>query len=234
MRQLNKSVYEVNIFAAMQLNSVIFDMDGLLIDSEPLWGEAATEIFSRYGIKLTPLQYATTTGLRTKEFIEWWFTNFKIPLNNIDAVEKDIIEKVTALILQKGKPMPGLSHIFNFFIDRNFKIGLASSSSMALIDVVVDLLQIRNHLQVVSSAANLLHGKPHPEVYLNCAAALNTSPAQCICFEDSFYGMIAAKAARMKCIIVPEAKSSKNLKWGAADLRIASLQNFNDLLLQSL
>ena len=62
----------------MQLNTVIFDMDGLLIDSEPLWDEAATEIFSHYGIKLNSQQYASTTGLRTKEFIEHWFNYFKI------------------------------------------------------------------------------------------------------------------------------------------------------------
>ena len=209
-------------------------MDGLLIDSEPLWDEAATEIFSRYGIKLTSEQYTTTTGLRTKEFIHWWFTHFKIPLEDIDQVEKDIIEKVTALVLQKGKPMPGLSHIFNFFIEKNFKIGLASSSPVELINVVINLLQIHDFLQAISSAANLMYGKPHPEVYLNCANALNSHPAQCICFEDSFNGMIAAKAARMKCIVVPDAKNSREVKWNAADLKIPSLQSFNELLLQSL
>ena len=130
--------------------------------------------------------------------------------------------------------MAGLSHIFNFFIDRNFKIGLASSSPVKLIDVVVDLLQIRNHLHVITSAENLLHGKPHPEVYLNCAATLNTPAAACICFEDSYYGMIAVKAAQMKCIVVPDAKTNKDPRWGAADLKISSLLNFNELLLQTL
>lgn len=218
----------------MQLNTVIFDMDGLLIDSEPLWNEAATEILSGYGIKLTPEQYATTTGLRTKEFIQHWFNHFKTPQQNIDSAENDIIEKVITLVLQKGKPMAGLSHIFNFFIERNFKIGLASSSPVKLIDVVVDLLQIRNHLHTITSAENLLYGKPHPEVYLNCAATLNTLPTECICFEDSYYGMIAAKAARMKCIVVPDSKTSKDSKWGAADLKLSSLLNFNELLLQSI
>ena len=218
----------------MQLNTVIFDMDGLLIDSEPLWNEAAAEIFFSYGIKLTPQQYAITTGLRTKEFIQFWFSHFKNPQQNIDSVEKDIIEKVIALVLQKGKPMAGLSHIFNFFIDRNFKIGLASSSPVKLIDVVVDHLQIRNHLHAIASAENLLHGKPHPEVYLNCAATLSTPPAACICFEDSYYGMIAVKAAGMKCIVVPDAKTNKDPRWGAADLKISSLLNFNELLLQTI
>jgi mannitol-1-/sugar-/sorbitol-6-/2-deoxyglucose-6-phosphatase len=218
----------------MQLTTVIFDMDGLLIDSEPLWDEAATEIFMGYGIKLTPQQYATTTGLRTKEFISWWFDYFKIPLTDAELIEKEITEKVIELVLKKGKPMPGLSYIFNFFIERNFKIGLASSSPLNLIDVAIDLLQIRNHLHAISSAASLQYGKPHPEVYLNCAKELNSAPAECICFEDSFNGIIAAKAAMMKCVVVPAPRSAKELKWNAADLKISSLQNFNQLLLQSL
>jgi mannitol-1-/sugar-/sorbitol-6-/2-deoxyglucose-6-phosphatase len=218
----------------MQLTTVIFDMDGLLIDSEPLWDEAATEIFMRYGIKLTPQQYATTTGLRTKEFISWWFDYFKIPLRDAELIEKEITEKVIELVLKKGKPMPGLPHIFNFFIERNFKIGLASSSPLKLIDVAIDLLQIRNHLHAISSAASLQYGKPHPEVYLNCVKELNSAPTACICFEDSFNGIIAAKAARMKCVVVPAPGSAKELKWNAADLKISSLQNFNQLLLQSL
>ncbi len=218
----------------MQLTTVIFDMDGLLIDSEPLWEEAATEIFARYKIKLTPQQYATTTGLRTKEFISWWFGYFKIPLTDADNIEKEITEKVIELVLKKGNPMPGLPHIFNFFTERNFKIGLASSSPLNLIEVVIDLLQIRNHLHAISSAASLQYGKPHPEVYLNCAKELNAAPAECMCFEDSFNGIIAAKAARMKCVVVPAPNSAKELKWNAADLKISSLQNFNQLLLQSL
>ena len=99
---------------------------------------------------------------------------------------------------------------------------------------MVDLLQIRKHLDAITSASNMRYGKPHPEVYLQCARELGAHPTQCICFEDSFYGMIAAKAARMKCVVVPEPKTSKELKWNAADLRISSLLNFNELLLLSL
>jgi sugar-phosphatase len=218
----------------MQLNTVIFDMDGLLIDSEPLWNEAAAEIFSQYNIQLTPAQYATTTGLRTREFIQWWFTYFNIPLDNISKVENDLIDLVIALVKQKGRPMGGVAHIFEFFAARNFKIGLASSSPFRLIDVVVDQLQIDRYLQVKTSAFSLEYAKPHPEVYLNCAHELHALPTECICFEDSFYGVISVKAARMKCVAVPDHSDSKNPKWHAADLRISSLQNFNDLLLQTL
>jgi beta-phosphoglucomutase-like phosphatase (HAD superfamily) len=76
---------------------------------------------------------------------------------------------------------------------------------------------------------NLAYGKPHPQVYLDCAAALGSQPVECICFEDSFNGMIAVKAARMKCVIVPHVSQAKDERWGAADLKLSSLQNFGEL-----
>lgn len=218
----------------MKLNTVIFDMDGLLIDSEPLWKEAAEALFLTYGKQLTTQQYASTTGLRTKEFLMHWFRYFDLPDDSISEAEKKVVDLVIKLVKQKGKPMPGVQHIFNFFLERNFKIGLASSSPLELINLVVDMLGIKPHLQAVSSAAELAYGKPHPEVYINCAKKLNAMPEVCICFEDSFNGMIAAKAAKMKCIIVPSLHEAKNPAWEAADLKISTLSNFNELLLNSL
>lgn len=215
----------------MKLNTVIFDMDGLLIDSEPLWKEAADSLLYTYGKKLTEKQYSITTGLRTKEFLEYWFGHFELPMQELRNAEIKIVADVIELVRQKGKPMPGMPHIFNLFMDKGFKIGLATSSSPELIEVVVDLLNIRMHLQAIASADDLPYGKPHPQVYLNCAAALNSSPLQCLCFEDSYNGMIAAKAAKMKCVVVPSIRDSKKPAWAAADLQISTLQNFNELLL---
>lgn len=218
----------------MKLNTVIFDMDGLLIDSEPLWKEAAEALFSTYGRQLTTEQYISTTGLRTKEFLEHWFSYFALPEKEIEDAEIKIVDLVIKLVQQKSKPMPGVAHVFNFFIERNFKIGLASSSPPELIEVVIDLLGIRVHLQAISSASGMAYGKPHPAVYLDCAQKLSAHPAECICFEDSFNGMIAAKAAKMKCVIIPAIQDAKNLAWEAADLKISTLNNFNELLLSSL
>jgi len=209
-------------------------MDGLLIDSEPLWKESAEALFLTYGKQLTTQQYASTTGLRTKEFLMHWFRYFNLPENKINDAEEKVVELVVKLVAQKGTPMPGVQHIFHFFLERNFKIGLASSSPPALINLVIEMLGISKHLQAVSSAASLTYGKPHPEVYLNCAGELASMPEACICFEDSFNGLIAAKAAKMKCIIVPSVHDVKNPVWEAADLKISTLNNFNDVLLNSL
>ncbi len=218
----------------MELNTVIFDMDGLLIDSEPLWGQAAEEFFSGQNVKLSPEQYAKTTGMRTREFLQYWFTYFKIPETKLFYAEERIVTRVIELVKQQGRPMPGVSYIFDFFKERNFNIGLATSSGPALMEVVTDMLGIRKDLGALSSANDLAYGKPHPEVYLNCAQKLLVHPRQCICFEDSFNGMIAAKAAGMKCVIVPAQLSQQKAIWGAADIEIPALTVFDEGHLQKL
>lgn len=213
----------------MSFNSVIFDMDGLLIDSEPLWNEAADEVFKFYGVHLTKEQYATTTGLRTKEFVNWWFNKFNLNIEDQAQAEKHIIQKVIQKVKTKAVVLPGVDYIFNFFKKKKFNIGLATSSPTELIEVVIDICNIRNSLNAICSAELLDFGKPHPQVYLNCAEALYVLPTDCICFEDSFNGTIAAKAARMKCVVVPHYSELKHEKWGAADLKLTSLQNFSEL-----
>ena len=213
----------------MQLDTVIFDIVGLLIDSEPLWNEAATELFQEYGVSLSEEQYKTTTGLRTKEFVQWWFQYFNIGEGEQKRAEQKIVELVLAKIEQKGKVLPGVPYIFDFFQRKSFKIGLATSSPPSLIDLVVEICGIKKYLHATASAESLAYGKPHPQVYLNCAASLDSKPTSCICFEDSFNGMIAVKAARMKCVIVPHVSQLKDERWGAADLKLSSLQNFGEL-----
>jgi sugar-phosphatase len=218
----------------MRLSTVIFDMDGLLIDSEPLWKEAAQEIFAEYGIILSDSQYATTTGLRTKEFVEWWLSRHQITQTEYDNAEAKILAAVMDKVDKRGLVMPGVNHIFEFFKDLDFKIGIASSSSLPLIHLVVNKLGIGKYLHAIASAGDLPYGKPHPQVYLNCAQTLETVPTRCICFEDSFNGMIAVKAARMRCVIVPGPEHYKEERWAAADLKLSSLQNFNQLHLNLL
>jgi sugar-phosphatase len=213
----------------MNLNTVIFDMDGLLIDSEPLWTLAATEVFEYYGKKLSPADFVSTTGLRTSEFVSWWLRDYKFDDTELEKVAVKIVELVIKKIRLEGKAMSGLEYIFEFFSQRGYKIGLATSSPMSVADTVISMLGIEKYLHAKTSAEKLDYGKPHPQVYLECAKALQSSPLECICFEDSVNGMIAAKAARMKCVVVPTYTQQKDEKWSIADLKISSLKNFSEL-----
>lgn len=218
----------------MPLTTVIFDMDGVLIDSEPCWEEAGKETLEMFNINLTQEQYHSTTGLRTREWIDWWFTYYNIDKLYAREAESTIVSKAMEKIYDSAPAMPGVDYIFEFFREKNFIIGLATSSPVALIEVVVEKLRIRQYIQAFSSAEELPHSKPHPQVYLNCAENLKVSPLECICLEDSFNGMIAAKAARMKCAIIPLSSQFDHPKWGAADLKISALSDFTDSLLNSL
>ncbi len=216
------------------ISAVIFDMDGLLIDSEPIWQEATQEVLQPFNVKLTLKEYETTTGLRTKEFIDHWFRHFELPYHYQPAAVSDIVDKVRTKIIQRGNVMPGVPYIIDYFLRKGCTIGVATSSPRILADTVIEMLGIDKVVSAVTTAEDLDYGKPHPQVYINCAAELNVPPQECLCFEDSFNGLIAAKAAKMKCVVVPAPHQQNESRWGAADLKISSLQNFNDLLLQHL
>lgn len=210
------------------LNTVIFDMDGLLIDSEPLWQRAGVDTLEQYGGRITVEQYHGSTGLRTREWIEYWFNHFSLDPAGREEAVKTIENKAIDYIHREAVAMPGTPYILDFFRNHGFRIGLATSSPVRLIEVVVDKLGIGSYFDVVSSAEKLALGKPHPQVYINCAESLNVSPLTCLCFEDSFNGVIAAKAARMKCVAVPVPEQFEHRKWGAADLTIARLEDFGE------
>ena len=214
------------------LDTVIFDMDGLLIDSEPLWQKAGIETLKEFGINLTVEQYYESTGLRTSEWIEWWFTRYNIDKEKAKAAITAIEEKAIENIRIHGEAYPGTRYILEFFKERNFTIGLGTSSPLRLVDVVVEKLGIKEYFTAYSSAEYLTHGKPHPEVFMNCALELGANPLNCLCFEDSFNGMIAAKAAKMKCVVVPAALQYEESRWNAADLKLRSLKDFNKFLLE--
>lgn len=215
----------MNYIYRMKIETVIFDMDGLLIDSEPLWQEAGAETLALYNIHLTHEQYITTTGLRTPEWIDYWIRFFDIKNANKQEAIQRIENAALQKIVERGQPMPGVYEILNICKNQNLNIAIASSSPTKLIQTVIEKLNIQSFIQHFTSAEALPFGKPHPQVFIECAEALRTSPQHCLVFEDSFNGMIAAKAAKMKCIVVPEPSSFDQLRWHAADGKLKSLQN---------
>jgi mannitol-1-/sugar-/sorbitol-6-/2-deoxyglucose-6-phosphatase len=212
----------------MGLDTVIFDMDGLLIDSEPLWHEAANDVMKKLGVTLDEESYATTIGLRTREFLQYWFKNFGINPALAVETEEEITQQVIFKVVSNGRLLEGVIETLDFFKEKKFRIGLATSSPTSLIDAVVLKTNIRGRFDAISSAEHLPNGKPHPQVYLDCAALLGSHPVNCLCFEDSFNGMIAAKAARMKCVVVPAPHALNNKGWEAADLKISNLRHFDE------
>jgi mannitol-1-/sugar-/sorbitol-6-/2-deoxyglucose-6-phosphatase len=192
--------------------AIIFDMDGLLIDSEPLWRRAEVEVFARHGLSLREEQCQETTGLRIDEVVAHW----RLPAEAAGAVVARVIELVAA----EGVAKPFAAEAVREARRRSSRLALASSSPDALIDVTIVKLGIAGLFDVVYSATHEVYGKPHPGVYLTTAAKLGVAPTACVAIEDSLNGVLAAKAARMRCIAVPEVEDPR---FVIADVVLPSL-----------
>ena len=211
------------------IDTVIFDMDGLLVDTEPLWIIAMQDVLATVGVTISPELAAQTTGLRTVEVVDYWYEYFQWKGKSKEQISAEIMEAVTRQVLQQGKPMEGVHYILEFFKGRGLKIGLASSSPLDFIHFVLDHFRLKAYFEAVASAEHEPYGKPHPAVYLSCAQSLGSKPLNCLAFEDSINGTIAAKAARMKVVAVPEVHNQQNPKYVVADLKLDKLSDFTEM-----
>lgn len=205
------------------IKAVIFDMDGVIIDSEPLWRRAMIQSFIEIGIPFSDEHCRITTGLRFKEVAEFWFKKHEISHITVDEFDELVINRLCDLIKQEGKTMKGVIDALNFLKEKNLKIGIGTSSNTKLMNTVVDVLNIRHYFDELCSAEHMTYGKPHPEVYLTCAQKLSINPLNCLVIEDSVNGIIAGKAAQMKVVAIPEDINKNNPKFSIADYSIESL-----------
>jgi sugar-phosphatase len=212
----------------MGIEAVIFDMDGLLIDSEPLWKEAEIAVFATVGIELTVEMCHATEGFRLDEAVAYWYQQYPWQGKSLQTVEQEVMETVSALIRQRGKAMPGVYGVLDRLQQQGLKLGLASSSVMQLIETVVDQLRIRHYFEVLWSAEYEQHGKPHPAVFLTAAQKLGVDPAKVLVFEDSYNGLLAAKNAGMVAVAVPDPLQAHLPKFDIADLKLPTLEAFTD------
>jgi len=194
-----------------KISAVIFDIDGLILDSEPLWKIAEIETFKEVGFDFTIEMCALTTGMRIDEVVEFWRKKIKWEsFTNTEIVDK-IQNKMIQLIKERGKLLPGIIESLNLLNANDVLIGLASSSSMSLINTTVDTLKIRKFFNVIHSAENEIAGKPNPAVFLSAAKMLKVNPEKCLVLEDSKAGMSAGINANMRTIVIPELGTSP--KW---------------------
>ena len=218
----------------MTIAAVIFDLDGLLIDSEPLWQEAEILGFKKVGVNLTTKLCQQTQGLRIDEVVDYWYRRY--PWNNLSKlkVEELIVSQLIELIYLKGKPLPGLEQAIAVVQSKGVKIALASSSSTIIIQAALQKLNLTETFTQVYSAESEILGKPHPGVYLTTAEKINVPPQSCLAIEDSLNGVLAAKAAQMQCIAIPEAAQLNNPKFAIADRILTSLEELDNSVWQEL
>lgn len=214
------------------LKAAIFDMDGLLIDSEPLWREAEVAVFTSLGMPLTHEECRQTMGLRIDEVVRYWRAQRGWPAEVSDeAVIQRIIDGVVGLIKAEPRAMPGVREVIRYFHRQGVRMCIASSSSAAIIATVVAALGLAGEIEFCHSAEHEQHGKPHPAVYLTALRRLAVPAHACIAFEDSPRGVEAAKAAGLYCVGIPDAECAPTtLRAHGADIVCSSLLGFLELI----
>ena len=213
-----------------EFDAVIFDMDGVLIDSEPFWRQVEIKVFGTVGVHLTEDDCKQTTGYRFDEVVNHWWHKKPWQGKTREEIHDEVIDEMVNAITHHAEAMQGVQQALEFFKGKELRIALASSSAMRLIKATVIKLNIESYFELLVSAEHERYGKPHPAVFLRTVETLNVRPERCLVIEDSFFGLLAAKSAKMKCIVVPDPPNFNNPKFIIADWKLNSLNDIPEAL----
>ena len=203
-----------------QILAAIFDMDGLLIDSEPLWDRAELDVMASLGVDISRRnELPDTLGLRIDMVVDQqpWVGP------NRDEVTARIISRAISLVEENRPLLPGVREAVALCKAQGLKVGLASASPLHMLEKVLTMFELRDSFDALASAEKLPYSKPHPQVYLDCAAKLGLDPLNCVALEDSVNGMVASKAARMRSIVVPAEEGRHDPRFALTDVKLNSL-----------
>jgi mannitol-1-/sugar-/sorbitol-6-/2-deoxyglucose-6-phosphatase len=241
---------------AVSITGVVLDMDGLLIDTEPVWRTAEKEVFAELGIELTEADVLDTTGVRVDELVAAFLPR-RPPSADPPGADPsrpsppgpsppgpgppgpspaEVADRITDLVAdyvrREGEAMPGVPEAIASFGRLGLRLAIASSSPIRLIDAVC--ARLRLDIDIRCSALDEPRGKPAPDVYLAAARRLRLTPARCLAVEDSPAGVLAAKAAGMTCVAVPDPLLTGDPRYRRADLVLPSLTELTEPLLRRL
>ena len=185
----------------MSDKAVIFDMDGVLIDSEPAYLEMNLKMFEQFGIEMDEENYKALVGIPSVPM--WKFLKEKYELKNevsefINLEKKRMFEILDSDIITK--PVTGIKELMDDLKSFNFKLSVASSSAKDNINFVLEKLKIKDNFEFIISGEDVVNGKPFPDIFLKVSDFFNISPEKCFVIEDSVNGIKAANSAGMNSI----------------------------------
>ena len=207
--------------------TVIFDLDGVLIDSEPRWEAAEVEVFAEVGVRLDAADTASTTGLRVDEVVGHWLArrpwDVTAPNSSVGAVANAIVDAMVDHAQNGPIEIAGATGAVARLAAAGHRLAVCSSSPRRLIDASLLGLGLGDRFERVLSAEDGAAGNPHPACYLRAAALLGVRPGACVAIEDSVNGAVAAAAAGMRVVAVPAAAQADDPRFEFCDRVLPSL-----------
>jgi HAD superfamily hydrolase (TIGR01509 family) len=213
-----------------QIDAVVFDLDGVLVDSEPMHFRAANRVLGAYGKCIGEADYRGFIGLGEAPTWQVWRERYEIP-----GSLEEILEAHTQARLQEIdngiEPIDDAVHLAKALAARGERLAIASSSASPIIDALLSALSLSADfpLRVSGNDPQVRQGKPAPDIYLLTAHRLGVSPDACVAIEDSRNGMLAASRAGMTCVVVPN-RWTQDQDFGEADVVLEGLRYFPLLL----
>jgi HAD superfamily hydrolase (TIGR01509 family) len=212
----------------MRPDAVIFDMDGVLVDSEPFGFEALRRVMARYGLPYGEEENAEFLGRTTLDSCQILRERHRLP-EAAETLADWYVEGMLEQIARGPIPMAGVPEVLRRIRAAGYRMALASSAEVRVIDANLTALGLRPLFDAVVSGTQVARGKPAPDVFLAAAERLGAPPATCLVVEDSRNGLLAAKAASMRCAVVPCAHT-RHQDFGECDHRLAALPDLLALL----
>ena len=210
------------------LQAVIFDMDGLMVDSEPLAHQAWNDVLEPYGRRLDDETYAQLIGLRLDATARLVQETYELPVNPDQLAEAK--ENRLSQLRARGVPaMPGLRRLVGEIQARDLPWAVATSSPRATAEENLQQLGLLSLCQAIAGGDEASQGKPSPDIYLLAARRLAIMPQYCLALEDSVPGVTAARSAGMVTVAVPGGHSSAD-QFTLADFVFSSLDIVADQL----
>lgn len=189
-----------------QKKAVIFDLDGTLVDSMWMWKSIDVEYLARFGLECPENLQKEIEGMSFSETADYFKNRFKLAAS-LDEI-KDAWVQMSLEKYQKEVPLkPGAGAFLDYIKEHGMAAGIATSNGRAMVDAVLEALDIRQYFQVVVTACEVAAGKPAPDIYLNVAKRLKVEPRDCVVFEDIPAGIQAGKSAGMTVFAVEDAFS---------------------------
>jgi HAD superfamily hydrolase (TIGR01509 family) len=207
----------------LPVDAIIFDMDGVLVDSEPLHTRATKQLLADCGLDWDERESAEYIGLTDVESFVALKSRHGLAGDPLDLASR-WAERTIVLLQRHARPLPGVPAVPVALRAQGYRLALASSSRPPVMAATLDAIGARRLFEVVVSGAEVPRGKPAPDVFLEAARRLDVPPARCLVIEDSRHGVTAARAASMGCLAIPCA-TTRHQDFSHATARLGALSD---------